>query len=174
MSDPIDADPFWSVVRRRHPNLDIALLPPTPPAPTLSGLPPRSPEPFARSHLADSDAVWARLVGHGMPQTATRWIPGPTRDSVRHLVTLTLDGVDSALGLGHLRGTADLLVTDGWRVFTPPTGMPRVTADHDGELGDEHLLIGYAPETRRLFLRLTSTGLPVDERRAQELIGGTV
>ena len=40
-----------------------------------------------------------------------------------------------------------------------------------GELGAESLLFGYAPETGRLFLRLTSTGLTVGTSRARELIG---
>lgn len=171
MSDQINTDPFWSVVRKRHPDLDIVLLPPTPPAPDESGLPPRAPEPFALAHIAETDTVWAEIVGHGMPRSSIRWIPGPTRDSVRHTVTLTLDEVDSGVGLDHLRGAADLLVAGAWRVFTPPTGMPRVTADRDGELGDEHLLIGYAPEALRLFLRLTSAGVPVGEQVAGQLLG---
>ena len=39
------------------------------------------------------------------------------------------------------------------------------------DLGAESLLFGYAPETGRLFLRLTSTGLTVGTSRARELIG---
>lgn len=171
MSDQIDADPFWSVARKRHPDLDIVLLPPTPRAPTDSGLPPRSPEPFEQTHVGEADAAWTDLIGHGMPRSSARWIPGPTRDSVRHVVTLTLDDVDSAVGLDPLRGAADVLGAGAWRVFTPPTGMPRVTADRDGELGDEHLLLGYDPESRRLFLRLTSVGVPVGDRVAGQLLG---
>jgi hypothetical protein len=164
-------DPFWSVVRRRHPDLDIVILPPEPATAAESGLPLRAPEPFAGLETSEADDSWARLVGHGMPVPASRWIPGPTRDSVRHTVTLTLDGVSRTAGIGHLREAGDLLTSDGWQVFIPPTGMPRVTADRPGELGAESLLFGYAPETGRLFLRLTSTGLTVGTSRARELIG---
>lgn len=165
------ADPFWSVVRRRHPDLDIVLLPPVGPAPETSGLEPRDPDAFAHEHLADIARVWAELVGHGMPLSSAQWAPGPTGDSVRHSATLTLGDVEESIALGHLRDAAERLVDGHWRVFVPPTGMPRVTADRDGELGDAHLLFGYAPESRNLFLRLDSTGVPVGERTAYELIG---
>ncbi|MGF2948610.1 hypothetical protein [Microbacterium alcoholitolerans] len=181
MSGHVDSDPFWSVVRRRHPDLDIVVLPPAPPRPAESGGPLRAPEPFAEAHLAQAHAVWAEIIGHRMPQSTpkctTRWIPGPTRDAVRHTATLTIDDVDGASGLEHLNGVPEPLIADRWRVFAPPTGMPRITADRDGDasdgdLGDEHLLIGYAPEARRLFARLTSAGIPVGVPRAQQLTGG--
>lgn len=172
MSDQSDADPFWSVVRRRHPDLDIVLLPPESPEPAESGLQHRAPEPFARTQLADMDDLWATLVGHGVPRRDAKWIPGPTRDSVRHTVTITLEEVSSTAGIGHLREAIALLEDAGWKVFTPPTGMPRIMAGRPGELGDENLLFGYAPAQRRLFARLTSTGLAVDSGQARDLIGG--
>ncbi|MGB3374245.1 MAG: hypothetical protein WBA87_03800 [Microbacterium sp.] len=171
MSDPIDADPFWSVVRRRNPDLDIVLLPADQPSPAESGQPHRASEPFALMQVVDADELWANLVGHGMPRRSALWTPGPTRDSVRHAVTLTLDEVSDTAGIGHLREAGERLAVEGWQVFTPPMGIPRVLAGRPGELGDETLLFGYAPEQRRLFARLTSTGLPVGVRRAQELIG---
>lgn len=176
MPDDVDAadmrDPFWSVVRRRHPDLGIVLLPPEAPGPAESGQPHRDPEPFARIQSEDMDELWAALVGDGMTRRDVRWIPGPTRDSVRFSVTLTVEGVSGPTGLDHLREAVALLRNGGWNVFTPPTGMPRILADRRGELGDESLLFGYAPDTHRLFARLTSTGLPVGERLARELIGG--
>jgi hypothetical protein len=171
MSDTFDSDPFWSVVRRRHPDLDIVVLPPEPPSPPESGQPHRAPEPFARMQVADADELWSMLVGHGTPRRRADWIPGPTRDSVRHTMTLTLDDVDGGAGIRHLRDARARLSDDGWHVFAPPTGMPRVIADRPGELGDEMLLFGCAPQQRRLFVRLTSTGLPLGVRLAQELIG---
>ncbi|MFD5215627.1 hypothetical protein [Microbacterium sp. NPDC058345] len=175
MSDDVNdgrtLDPFWSAVRRRHPDLDIVILPPEPPRRASSGQPGRAPEPFARMQQEDMDELWAILVRHGMPRRDVRWIPGPTSDSVRHTVTLTLDEVSTTAGLGHLREAVPLLKKDGWKVFSPPTGMPRIMADRPGELGDESLLFGYVPEQRRLFARLTSTGLPVGGRRALDLIG---
>lgn len=170
-TDAVAHDPFWSVVRRRHPDLDIVILPPEPAPVADSGLPARAPASFADLEVAEADDDWARLVGHGMPVTARRWIPGPTGDSVRHTVTLTLDDVSETAGLGHLREAASLLAAEDWRVFVPPTGLPRVTAERPGELGAENLLFGYSLDTGSLFLRLTSTGLPVGADRARELIG---
>jgi|GEM_PF-2607014 len=171
MSDPIDSDPFWSAVRARHPDLDVVLLPPEPAAPAESGRPHRAPGPFARMQAADADELWSALVGHGMPRRQTTWIPGPTSDSARHTITLTLDEVGDTAGIGHLREARDLLPDAGWHVFTPPTGMPRVLADRPGDLGEVTVLFGYAPAERRLFLRLTSTGVPLGRRLVQELIG---
>lgn len=170
MSDQIDADPFWSVVHRRHPDLDIVLLPPDQTTPADSGQDRDAPEPFAHEHLSVVDDTWARLVGHGMPSSVARWIPGPTSDSVCHSVTLTLGDADEAIALAHLRSAADVLTSQGWRVFLPPTGMPRIMADRPSTLGDEQLLFGYAAKNRNLFLRLNSTGLPVGSQTAYELI----
>lgn len=167
----VAGDPFWSVVRRRHPDLDIVLLPPEAPPVADSGLPERSPAPFATSTAVSADDHWTRLVGHGTPRRLATWIPGPSADSVRCTVTLTLDDASATAGIQHLREAETVLAADGWRVFTPPTGMPRIMADRPGEIGDEHLLFGYAPETGRLFLRLASTGLPVGADRAHDLIG---
>lgn len=173
MSEHVDDDPFWSVVRRRHPDLDIVVLPPMQPAPTESGQARQDPESFARTRLAEMDELWATLVGHGLPRIDARWVPGPTDESVRRTVTFTLDEIDSTAGLGHLREALPPLKAEGWSVFRPPTGMPRVVADRAGEFGDASLLFGYAPEQRRLFARLTSTGLVVGSREAMRLIGGT-
>lgn len=170
-ADVVRNDPFWSVVRRRHPDLDVVILPPEPAPVADSGLPVRAAEPFAELETAEAEGWWAQLVGHGTPMSVRRWIPGPTGDSVRHTVTLTLDSVSGAAALEHLREARPLLEADGWHVFTPPTGMPRVMADRPGELDAESLLFGYAPDTGRLFLRLTSTGLPVGAARVRELIG---
>lgn len=164
-------DPFWSVVHRRHPDLDIVLLPPEPPRPVESGQPHRAPDAFADMQREDMESLWATLVGHGMPRHDEQWVPGPTADSVRHTVTCTLDDVSDTAGLGHLREAAALLTADGWSVFAPPTGVPRINADRPGELGQESLLFGFAIEQGRLFARLTSTGLPVGSRHALELIG---
>lgn len=165
------ADPFWSALKRRHPDIDIVLLPSAPPAPSASGTAPMAAEPFAREHLMDTDRVWDALVGHGTQRRTARWIPGPTRDSVRRTATLTLDGVDQTVAVAHLRAAEEVLRAEGWRTFAPPTGMPRITAERDGSLGDEHLLFGYSVEARRVFLRVTSAGTPVGIARVHELIG---
>ena len=102
---------------------------------------------------------------------ATKASSSLTVDSVRRTVTLTLDGVDAADALRRLSDAPALLEGERWHVFTPPTGMPRVTADRSGDLGDEHLLTGCAIERARLFLRLTSTGIPVGRAGVHALLG---
>lgn len=174
MSDEVTVDefrdPFWSVVRRRHPDLDVVIVPEMA-ATDDSGLPEADADAFAHAHDAAVEGLWAALIGRGAPQRTARWIPGPTRDSVRRTVTLALDGVDAADALRRLSDAPALLEGEHWHVFTPPTGMPRVTADRSGDLGDEHLLIGCAIEQARLFLRLTSTGIPVGRAGVHALLG---
>lgn len=164
-------DPFWSVVRERHPELDVVILPRPASRVEQSARAERASAPFLAGVQTTTDQLWAQLVGHGMPTSETRWVPGPTNDSVRCTVTLTLIDVTSAVGIAHVRDAEALLVGAGWQVFTPPIGTPRVLAQRTDDLGAEDLLFGYSVETGRIFARLTSAALPVGARRAHDLIG---
>lgn len=90
---------------------------------------------------------------------------------MRHEATLTADDVEPDAIPELMRRTADVLEHEGWHVLVPHTGMPRVTAGHDGELGRVELLLVYVPERRCLALRVDSDGLPVGRDRAGALVG---
>jgi hypothetical protein len=171
-------DPFWSVVRRRHPDVDLVLLPaeardlPEPPP----GVEPLevTDELVARLDAAGPDA-WRLLVDTDVPESAARWMPAPTPDGVRRELTLAREGVDPVAGAALVQGATTILLAQGWRVLAPPDGMPRVLASREanGELvGREELQLVLVPATGRLLLRLRSADVPVTHRVAHDLVTG--
>lgn len=171
----IAEDPFWSAFRRRHPDVDVVLVP-DPHERQVSTIPRREPgvdpESFLRSQLATLESLWTQLVGRAVDRRDSQWIPGAAKGLLRCSLTFTLEKVREREGLEYLRKALDALPSDGWYVFAPPTGMPRIHADRHGTAGKVELLFGYARETERLFVRLRSTGLPVSEEESRALLGG--
>lgn len=72
----LDDDPFWSVVRRRHPDLDVVVLPDASTGPDAAG-PPASVDEVRRAAVALQEAWrWIRpmLAEHGEPAPPSiRW-----------------------------------------------------------------------------------------------------
>ncbi|MEO9324454.1 hypothetical protein ABFT23_13245 [Nocardioides sp. C4-1] len=150
-------DPFWSVVRRRHPDLDIVLLPPD----DATGPPPDDApaplvEPAAEAARADGLAdLWWRAVVVDEPTEATsRWVGGSARGTRRREVTRRLEGADLAATTAALDRARDRLVESGWHVLAPPGGMPRVLASHVDAGRRTELMLVLAPTVSRLVLRL--------------------
>ena len=104
-SGPVD-DPFFARVRRRHPDLDLVLLPPeTPDAGT-----PAPAEPGAEEALADDRASVeeeARRLGIEEPAVIARGTrPGTVRARVRGLRderVVEVNGPDRAVGAARVR-----------------------------------------------------------------------
>lgn len=168
--DVIAQDPFWSTFHRRHPDVDIVLQHEASPARQSFAPVNGDPDVFLRAQVVAVEKLWDRLVGRSGARRATQWIPGPIRGTLRCSLTLTLDEVTESEGLDCLRDALHLLPSDGWHVFAPPSGMPRINAERSVAVGDEDVLFGYSPETCRLFLRLRSTGLPVSEEQTRALM----
>ncbi|MBM7517360.1 hypothetical protein [Nocardioides nitrophenolicus] len=154
----VAADPFWSVVRRRHPDVDLVLLPPAA-APEES-----EPEP-APTSVADASAeclarvaeLWDLLVGGTVPdEQRSAWTTGPAPGLMRHEATWTLLAVDPVLATGTLERAAASLRDEGWRVLAPPDGMPRVLAGRRARSGREELDLVLVPATGRFFLTVRS------------------
>jgi hypothetical protein len=179
-------DPFWSVVRRRHPDVDIVLLPPETdgPAETPVETPvePEAPveEPDAVAAAADEDVrrAWTQLVGdralqaaQAEPTWSARWISGRAEGRVRREATLRLDGASVGLVLERLPEAAELLRTDGWHVVVPPDGLPRVMAGRDAALGRTELQLVLDPDSGRLLMRVRGADHVVGEPVARELVG---
>jgi hypothetical protein len=177
----ITNDPFWSVVRRRQPEVDIVLLPPEPPPSGPSGLRPQDPAAFAGAESARVRAEWATLVdtGDGSPDSQAgpvedaRWIPGPTPDSVARETTLVREGADPVHAVAAIERAVASLADDGWHLLVPPTGPPRVVAGRDEEIGRRELQLVFAHAAGRLVLRVRSAGCPVTPAAARSLLGGT-
>lgn len=177
---PVEADPFWSVVRRRHPDLDLVLLPPEA-AESAAAAPPLAPVADVDAEAARFDdratGLWRRLVDAEPPPAQTRWLAGDSRDAVRREVRFTREGADPVEDTVALRAAAETLRAEGWRVLAPPDGMPRVLASHDadgriGHIGREELQLLLVPGTGRLVLRVRSAGIPVGRRTAHTLLTG--
>ncbi|WP_110181284.1 hypothetical protein [Nocardioides solisilvae] len=165
-------DPFWSVVRRRHPDVEIVVLPPEPETATPAGLPLADPAAVAAREDSDVRRRWVRLVGdlgdvHADWQA--RWVPGGAPDRVRRETTLTVDGADPVVAVARLESAAAALREDGWHVLAPATGLPRVMAGRDGELGRAELQLVLVPDAGRLVLRVRSVDHAVGDRVAHEL-----
>lgn len=166
-SAAVAADPFWSVVRRHHPEIDIVLLPEPPAPPDTAGLPLEDPD--AAAAAADDAATrrWYGLVDDREPVTRARWRSGPTPDTLVRETTLHVDGVDPVTAVATVARAAEVLAGDGWRVLTPPDGLPRTLAGREEGIGRCELQLVHAPATGRLVLRVRSAPVVVGEQVAR-------
>ena len=136
MTTPLEADPFYRELRRRHPDIDIVLLPEAPPdaAAAASEAPPLPPEPAAvRQDLGDSfDTWWSVLTGLGMapPGAVSRWRAGTSDDEIFAERVLRTPAV--ADGSTLLLDAAAALAARSWDVHVPRGGVPRLMAEHAG------------------------------------------
>jgi hypothetical protein len=159
----VAADPFWSVVRRRHPDVELVLLPPSEAVP--EPIPETVPAPIPETSAEEATVVcaarvaglWDRLVGEAEPdEWRDRWTTGPVPDLSRHEATWTRLGTDPVTAAGILDRAAQTLRAEGWRVLAPPDGMPRVLAGRPAAHGREEIDLVQVPATGRFFLTVRS------------------
>jgi hypothetical protein len=134
----VSGDDFFGVVRRRHPDIDVILLPQEPPAeqPEQRVAPGDLVDVPARFD-AELTALWAQVArGIAPPEVASRWTPGSLTGSVAREALLATDGVDGVTATQALTTAERALTADGWHVLAPRTGMPRVLAGRDGTAAD--------------------------------------
>lgn len=165
----VSSDPFWSVVRRRHPDVDIALLPPGSGADEVAvpdGLEPVDPEAEAVRLDDEAARLWEQLVGDREPVSSARWTSGAARGTVRRETTLVLDDVDPILTTGLVTSAGATLADAGWHVLTPPDGLPRVLAGREAEVGRVEATLVHATGHDRLVLRVRSGSVLVDDPQA--------
>lgn len=142
VSAPLD-DPLLGPVRRRHPDVDVVVLPPAPPATTPA---PASAAPQVADSI-DPTAALARVESATRPLLAALGLPADA-----HAETTFRFGIEE----GVVRATASavvhtdhggalldrlhaLLVDGGWQVRRPAGGLPRLMARSDGlELSSSH------------------------------------
>lgn len=163
-ADPAATDPFWAPVRRRHPDVDIVLLPAEQPAEPDPALPDPEPEPepaepidpdeLARDAEAALAALWAQAVGESDPtEQQSHWLSGERPGTLRHEATWTLEGTTPEQSTAALQRVAESLGADGWHVLTPPDGLPRVQAGRADGLDRAEVLLLVVPASARLALR---------------------
>lgn len=168
-------DPFFAAVRRRHPDVDLVLLPP-PDVEELAQVdettaPPdheRAVEALAANATAvavAAEQLWSQLAD-GDEQ------PTPILAELRHTepvgavraaaeaVTRCDDG-DQRLAAAHER-----LAADGWHVRWPSGGLPRIVATQPGL----RATTSYAATTGVLRLVVEGEACAVGRDRAAELV----
>lgn len=172
-ADIVANDPFWSVVRDRHPEVDIVVLPPDD-APDLTPAPDATPvhTGAARADFeADVADLWDRL-GQPADRPQVRWIVAPNRGAVALEGRLTAEDVDPDEAHATLRRAAERLADAGWHVLVPPDGLPRVSAGQARSTGRRTAQIVHVPDLARLTLIVRSEPIPVSRNTAATLLGG--
>lgn len=166
-------DPFWSVVVRRHGDVDVVVLPPESPpdVPIPDDEPVVDPAP-ARARFRERLAgLWSALGLEGEPAVLDDvWFAGPVAGTLRWQGTARFDAVDPVEASSVLRGAVELLSESaGWRVLAPADGVPRVLAGRPARLGREEVQV-LAPDSSRLVLRIRSEVVVVGEAAAAEVL----
>ena len=151
--------PFFAAVRRRHPEVDIVVLPPES-APPLR-------EPTTDHRLAGAvdlttgttTRIWAAAVADGqVPDTRFAFGPDPETVVVRSRVSARLE-------VSVLPSLVAALAQDGWEVGERPGAVSQVFARRRST----QLVASYAEETGTFIVTVTSAPLPVGVDRAREL-----
>lgn len=164
----VATDPFWSVVRRCDPDVDIVLLPPErrDKVELPAGMLPIDP-PVEATRLDDrARSLWDALVRTGEPETVAQWLWGILRGTIRRETTCTLDGADPDLMSLALSRAADELASSGWHVLVPPEGIPRVMAGRPAAVGRDEIALLHVPARHRVVLRIRSGSLPAEDAAA--------
>ncbi|ALX05382.1 hypothetical protein [Aeromicrobium erythreum] len=132
MSEPGGREPFWDVVRRRHPDVDVVLLPPAeataPPGSDRDPVSVETAQELAARLDQEFASVWELLLGGPPEPSPVRWtsspVPGTARP-VRSQRSRDERGED-------LVGTSRAVLTDlGWTTSEPQAGLPLLVAERD-------------------------------------------
>ena len=157
---PLDA--FFAPVRRRHPDVDLVVLPPPEQAPPT--------EPVDEAQV---DATLDRVAGtagrvceaalRSMVSPAAGWAFGPDEGTV---VASARAGDTTTDGFGALVALRGALEGEGWRVRRLAGEVERLSAVRDGL----RVHASYAASTGALLLEVRSQPIHVGRARATELV----
>jgi hypothetical protein len=170
----VSDDPFFGEVRRRHPDVDIVLLPPEPPDdPAPAPVDPAALTGVAVEHDAQARALWSRVArGIELPAGTTRWAPGSLTGTVARESLLAAEGVDPVTAAAALAGAARSLDEDGWHVLEPDTGMPRVLAGRGEGAGRREVQVVHVEATGRYAVTSRGPSYAVAPARVRALLRG--
>ncbi len=170
----VSDDPFFGEVRRRHPDVDIVLLPPEPPdGPAPTPVDPTALTGVAAEHDAEARALWSRVAGGiDLPTGTTRWAPGSLTGTVARESLLAAEGVDPVTAAAALAGAARSLGEDGWHVLEPDTGMPRVLAGRGEGADRREVQVVHVEATGRYAVTSRGPSYAVGPARVRALLRG--
>jgi hypothetical protein len=157
---PLDA--FFAPVRRRHPNVDIVVLPAQGPAP--------GPEPAGDAELDDVLGRVANMAGRlwaaALPTTdppEPSWRFGPDEGTV---VVSARSGLTTPHGLPALLALRGGLEGEGWKVGGGRGEVRRLAA----RSGDLTVQASYAEGTGAFLIEVASEPIHVGRTRARRLV----
>ena len=160
---PID-DPFFAAVRRRHPDADVVLLPPTASEEeTLESVDDATVDRATELVEAFADELWVAIAPLSDTEPEVRVQHGDRESAVQAVARVVDRRSDGYAVLVRLRHELELR---GWTVRRPAGELERLTASLDGG----RLVASYAEETGVVMVELSSAGLPVGVERARELV----
>ncbi len=174
-------DPFWDTLLRRHPDLELVLLPPEQRAPASAEVRPLlddvTLDAVRRALHVAVDAVLVRVgvdVDAAAAQLTERLAAGATRGTVSvHVRRVVPGGADEATP----REVVDALREDRWDVSDHPGVVHRVVASRAdlpaGQGGlrvGVTLIVGLARTTGSLQIEAETVDLPVGEDQARALL----
>lgn len=156
---------LFADLHRRHPDVDLVILPPSPPPVDL----PEATDDEVAATFSDvawaTRQVWTSIAPDSAAEAAVRWSyaadPGQVR-AVGRVVDLRTDGFHLLVGLRHE------LESHGWEVARPAGAVERLV----GRLDDLTLSASYAEPTGALVLTVSSESLVVGPERAVTLVRG--
>ncbi|RYC03849.1 hypothetical protein [Nocardioides zhouii] len=129
--DPTLSDPMLRVVRERHPEVDIVVLPQPVPVPQLPELGPGQREAFAADLERLLDDLLARLAGAGSVRRDGRWHTDEWDQSWYECVAV-VGGLADGDNIALLRATGNALVGLGWQARPVSGDRPRLVARRRG------------------------------------------
>jgi hypothetical protein len=161
---PID-DPFFAVVRRRHPDVDLVVLPPeAPDEEPVETVDDATVDRATELVEAFADGLWVAVAPRSQTEPGASLRYGDRESEVQAVARVVDRRDDGYAVLVRLRHELELR---GWTIRRPPGALERLTASLDGG----RLMASYAEETGVVVLELSSAALPVGIERARELVG---
>lgn len=132
--DPALADPMLRVLRERHPEVDIVVLPQTAPAPRAPDLTSEQRATLAGDVERSLDDLLDRLAAHpaaGQVRRDATW-HSDEWDQTWYECVAVVGPLGTGDNMALLRATGRALVGLGWRARPVPGGRPRLEARRGG------------------------------------------
>lgn len=129
--DPILSNPMLRVVRQRHPEVDIVVLPQPVPVPEIPELGPARREALGADLERLLDDLLGRLPGAGPVKRDGRWHTDEWDQSWYECVAV-VGGLAEGDNITLLRTTGNALVGLGWQARPVPGDRPRLVGRRRG------------------------------------------
>ncbi len=162
MASPAFPDPFFAALHRRHPDVDLVVLPPETPRRERDVVPGDEVAETLIRVAVQARHLWSAAAPEALERPEARWSYAADPGAVRAVARLTSRRADGFPVLVSLRHE---LESHGWEVSRPPGAVERLVAFLD----ELELTASYA-ESGVFVLGLSSSPLYVGADRARDLV----